>query len=590
MSKTISGIEQIKPNSLDYKTIKTALQSNNSRRYTNRLTPSTNTTVFRPGQKIEWNLPTSGFLDVKNTSLMFTGKSTGGGINTCFNNFIECIINKLEWNLGDSSSKVEFIQQYNLHASSLCKFGISQDYGNTIASVQQGLTDSLNTRLAWAQDGHRYAVNLIGSGVMNNNLKYLPLGLLAKIGGFSRALQLVITLESAEQCMINTDGGNDARSYEISEPIFQMDIIECPEYEAELMRQIMSGSMVLGIPINTSRNWSRQIPANLSNNVDFNFLEYKQFLTGVRTIFKNGVPNSTKEEFTWDFMKPDIKEYYWVVKNMTYPNERVRMSSVTGFSESINELLKYFNKMRTYDKSILYGLQTRNPENPSDVAIFRSTNPILSTNITPFNVDFTNIKGDWDNTTSDELIPNDIGSYKVSIVLDSVQSNTDIINSNASFIIEFIDAANIIISSLLVPVNILAPSGQIGLTHTLSFIADLDFNVYYSVRITQLNSNIDLTILNIEFTAFLIDNIQSELQTLDSNFLIANTFKTWFDNEDNLTMNGEFLLDGLNTINNNQLTLFLELASGNSQSLGLNVFTDFIRVLTIDNKTVQIIE
>ena len=155
--------------SLDYKSVKKSLLK--GKRRTVKLVPATNN-VFQgnSGQNIHFDLPANCFLDTSNTKLIYTlvGSTTDvDKDNLAFNEHIECVLNRVKWCLGDGTSQIEDLHQYNINSASLFKYKVSQDYANTISAIQEGFSPDLTVRNSWCINGRSYAVNLLASGVSN---------------------------------------------------------------------------------------------------------------------------------------------------------------------------------------------------------------------------------------------------------------------------------------------------------------------------------------------------------------------------------------------------------------------------------------
>lgn len=365
MSSFVNGIESVLPKSLNYKELKKSILKGT--RKTVRLFPSTNVNSFSPNgnRVIEFQIPANGgFLDMKNTTICFEAFADNGGGDTdhlAFNNFIECIINKVQWFTGDGANSVELITDYNVLATSDMYYKYSNNYYNTIGRAQQGINSDTATRVQWANailpNPQGYCINLISSGVMNCVLQYLPLSLLAQ-DGYNRSLTLQLTLEVPERCMIDSTSGTQVRGYQVQNVFMQMELIDCPKYEKELKDKIMKGESI-GIPFSTVEHFTSFITQNRQGEMTFPVLSYHGITQGFRNIFIVS-PASTGTEYTSTYIKPAGMQYYQLnVGNKFYPIQLVNIGPNSN-SVQINELLKYFNKLKDYDNGLSV---TQNPVN-----------------------------------------------------------------------------------------------------------------------------------------------------------------------------------------------------------------------------------
>ena len=432
----ISGIEQILPNSIDYKMIKKSLVKGIRR--TVRLNPANevNNFSYANNRLIRFNVPCNGFLDLENTTFQFIANGTNsnavftasidntgtmtvtaiasgtillhstisgngvvagttitalgsgtGGIGTYtvsnttvvgsvqmnstslyrFNNFIECVINRLEIFAGDGNTQIESIHNYNLNAAEKVKYMVGHDYADSIGRANQGLfyIDNPNPASAGSFNAsypyqltnqvnisQGYSVNLIGSGIFSNDIKYLPLALMSGLAGYSRSMVIEITLEQPFYCM-NTvlgSGVNDPNlNYYLTQCYMNLELIEMPELEQKLMNDVKNG-MVLAIPYQTCDLWTNQLN-NQQGEYVISFAEYKEYLQSIRTVFLPPKPDTTTDyTFSWSY--PPINNYQFKIKDTWYPTLPVQMAPNANATQLI-EVLKVFDKTKKYQQGIL---------------------------------------------------------------------------------------------------------------------------------------------------------------------------------------------------------------------------------------------
>jgi len=600
MSK-ISGIEQILVDSLDYKSVKKSLLK--GKRRTVKLVPATNN-VFQgnSGQNIHFDLPANCFLDTSNTKLIYTlvGSTTDvDKDNLAFNEHIECVLNRVKWCLGDGTSQIEDLHQYNINSASLFKYKVSQDYANTISAIQEGFSPDLTVRNSWCINGRSYAVNLLASGVMNSNIKYLPLGLLSKGGGWNRSLTLDLYLESPQHCMINSTSN---KSYIMSDVYLQLELIECPEYENNLLNKVKSGQMVVGIPYESANISNNQILAGQQGEVTFSIPNnYNQFLTGIRSIFLADSDNDI--DYTYTFKKPiGMQGYNYLIKGEYYPTQQVTIDTNIDASQ-MNELLKYFNKnVRTYDRSIVDGLEV--PDLPLSSRVLFSEGAILPI-LTPsdnLEVDLTTpfINQLWTLTTS-TFSPATTGLYNLNIsavpfFYSSTGAASDIIVN--MFIYDVTNSVQM--TGSLVTLNRLGVTSLVSTSNDENGISVNIFNQLVAGNQYSFNFEMDVLssvtarceFLQPKLTAFLINSETAEKAAPSSsyNYMIAQTFKTFYDNGDFLSSAGEFMLDGISTEDASQLTMRMTLSDSEAERTSVLHFTDYIGCITIDSNAVNVVK
>lgn len=428
----ISGIEEILPQCIDYKQIKKSLIKGTRR--TVRLNPANEVNNFSYGNNriIRFNVPCNGFLDLQNTTFNFIAQGTSslhnnganvsftascdgagvltvtavssgvlyvgmpitgagltvgtqilsfisgtGGVGTyqtnnvnvvgsiamtgppsqiAFNNFIECVINRLEIFAGDGNTQIESLHNYNLNATEKVKYMVSRNYSDSIGRSQQGLfvsatingnnlnvTSALRTQCPKATG---YGVNFIASGIFQNDIKYLPLALMSGLSGYSRSMVIEITLEQPYLCM-NSSVGSDILDYNLTQAYLNLELIEMPELEMKLMNDVRNG-MIMAIPYQTADLWTNQV--NSQGEYVISFAEYKEYLQSIRTVFLPQKVNATTS-YTHDWVRPDINNYQYKIKDTWYPTLPVQMAlSATANQNATQyvELLKVFGMTKDY--------------------------------------------------------------------------------------------------------------------------------------------------------------------------------------------------------------------------------------------------
>ena len=355
MSKFVSGIESVLPKSLDYKQMKKSIQRGT--RKTVKLFPSSSVSSwsYNGNRVIKFDLPAQGgFLDLKNTVLCFEAfRGSGTTANQiAFNNNIESIINKLEIKTGDGIGSVEVLTDYNLNTVSNSFYKNSHNYQTSIGYYQQGLSTDWAIRNTWCDqivpNPKGYCINLSGSGVMNSTLQYLPLSLLS-MGGYSRSLVIEITLENPTNCMVTQTNNANVKNYEVQNAFMQLELIDCPDFEKELTKKVMSGNMVIGIPYVSQDHWVNTLTANRQGEITFQMNSYNELAQGFRTIFKRG-GQGTQIDFTNEYIRPTGIQYYQInVGNKFYPTQKVDINGNNSNAIQLNELLKYYNKVKKTD-------------------------------------------------------------------------------------------------------------------------------------------------------------------------------------------------------------------------------------------------
>lgn len=367
----ISGIEAILPQSIDYKNIKKSIMKGVRR--TVRLNPANevNNFSYDNNRIIRFNIPCNGFLDLQNTTFQFIAQPTSGsfrnalnGQGVAFNNFIECIVNRLEIFAGDGNTQIESLHNYNLNATEKMKYMMSNNYFSTIGAINQGIGSiQLRRQLAsnpavppnnGSYNSQGYAINFIASGIFQNDIKYLPLQLMSGLAGYSRSMVMEITLEQPFFCMSSSDG--TPINYSITEAYMNLELIEMPEVEMKLMNDVKNGQ-IMAIPYQTADLWTNQVTQQ--GEYVISFAEYKEYLQSIRTVF---LPqkNDQLSEFTSNWTRPDINNYQYKIKDTWYPTLPVQLalknidstnsSIATVHSDATQfiELLKVFNKTKKY--------------------------------------------------------------------------------------------------------------------------------------------------------------------------------------------------------------------------------------------------
>lgn len=361
----ISGIEEILPNSIDYKMIKKSITRGVRR--TVRLNPANEVNSFNYSNNriIRFNLPCNGFLDLENTTGQFIAQPTQGPLRNvgstqgvAFNNFIECIFNRIEIFAGDGNTQIESLHNYNLNATEKMKYMMGNDYAQTVGVVNQGIgslqvrRQLASTTTAFNKQG--YAVNFIASGIFQNDIKYLPLALMSGLAGYSRSMVMEITLEQPFYCMNSSD--DNPIDYNVSEFYLNLELIEMPEFEMKLMNDVKNG-MIMAIPYSTADLWTNQV----ANQGEFvvSFAEYKEYLQSIRTVFLPPKGTQQQTEFTSEWARPDINNYQFKIKDTWYPTLPVQMAldnisnpTIHSNATQFIELLKVFDLTKKYQNGV----------------------------------------------------------------------------------------------------------------------------------------------------------------------------------------------------------------------------------------------
>lgn len=103
-------------------------------------------------------------------------------------------------------------------------------------------------------------------------------------------------------------------------------------------------------------------------------------------------------------------------------------------------------------------------------------------------------------------------------------------------------------------------------------------NLLYGIRREVAETNIPTT------------NPATNNLSLDNNFVLCTTFKTFYDSEKYLTDNHEYFLDGIDTTQTNQIVLKFNLDTAPSVAFNLFHFIDYVGVLAISKDGVQILK
>jgi hypothetical protein len=363
MTTTVDGaIESKLMDAFDYRSmIKSSKKAN---RKTIRIYPDNQTQVYNGtlGNKIKFNFPARGFADMRNTMLNMTLRSTTiDQTGVAFDNWIESVINKVIITLGDGSSVVEELQQYNLNTVTKYKNEMSLNYAGSLASDLLGF-GTLAQRQTWAQsaNGIQYSVPLKGSGLWSGNLKYLPMGIMS-MAGFNKSLVVEIQLEQPSNCMVKDVANVETLAYQMSNVYIQMELIECPEYEEELMNAVKNGKTV-AIPYVTSNYWNNSIQANQTGDMTFSILQYNQFVHDIRSVFTGS--NAVNEDYTNLWVRPaNIQQYQYQINSKYYPAQPVELTLVSNANADL-EKYKVFNKLKEYyNGSILSQSSTNSEQN-----------------------------------------------------------------------------------------------------------------------------------------------------------------------------------------------------------------------------------
>ena len=274
---------------------------------------------------------------------------SGNSAQIAFNNHISCVVNRLEIFAGDGNTQIESLHNYNTNAASKVKYTYSDNYTTSIANVMEGyFTDatSLAERQLLCQQLQGYALNFIASGIFQNDIKFLPLALMSGLAGYSRSMVLEITLENPFLCMTSTALG-DVLNYSLSQAYMNLELVEMPELEMKLMNDVKNG-MVLAIPYQTTDLWTNQV--NQSGEFVVSWAEYKEYLQSIRTLFKPPKLNNSTD-FTYDWVRPDVNNYQYKIKDTWYPTLPIQMTFQIGQNSNATqytELMKVFNMMKDY--------------------------------------------------------------------------------------------------------------------------------------------------------------------------------------------------------------------------------------------------
>lgn len=610
---SVQGIESILPASLNYKQMKKSLIKGD--RKTVKLFPATNTNTFayNGNRVIQFNLPSGNFLDVKNTRLCFEANATGtNAAKLAFNNHIESVFNKVEVLTGDSQSSVELLQDYNINAISDFMYNTTLNYGASIANVQEGFSNDIALRKQWASQTKGYAVRLMGSGVFNCALQYLPLKALANNGGMDRSLVLLLTLENPQNCMINTEINTETdKDYVIKNMFLQLELIDCPSYEAELSNKI-AGGMVIGIPYKSSEHWVNTLQQGQTGDITFQMNSYFQLAEGFKTIFKNGNPTGANNiDFTNTFYKPNGMKYYQVqVGNKWFPTQLADISDNSN-AVQMNETLKYYNKGKDVMDGILNSssldssssvsyLSLRFPSvlAPSNV-VFTYPAGAIPTTATQLSMGISNNQGWSLANLNKNFRPSKKGYYRLSLDVKSVETNT---GANASTNLQF--STTLINSNTLTSLGNLTHSSILNASlaggdidqenFTLEDIVYLDgsfdvqLNVAYVSGIVGAGNTFTLAFTECTLTAELVDNLSENW--ISNSYVIAQTFKTWYDNESYMRDQLEYFLDGMDTTTTNQIVFRFAKSNPDQTPLNLYQYLNYVGSLVITNKGVSIVK
>jgi len=606
MSKTVQGIESILPSSLNYKQMKKSLLKGD--RKTVKLFPATNTNQFsyNGNRVIQFNLPSGNFLDLKNTRLCFEAYGVGN-TNLAFNNHIESIFNKVEIFTGDSQSSVELLQDYNVNAISNYMYDTTLNYGNTIANTQEGWSFDLNLRNQWCQqstpNAHGYAVRLMGSGVFNCTLQYLPLKALANNGGFDRSLVIQLTLEAPQNCMIDVTNTYPAIfDYVVQNLFLQMELIDCPSYEMELTKKIQDG-MVLGIPYCSHDHWVNTLQAGQQGDLTFQMNSYYQMTTGFKTLFKNSnAPTTTNVDYTNTYYRPLGLSYYQVqVGNKVFPTQRADIFGVNSNAIQYNELLKYFNKGKDVMNGVLVSEQTSDVVSSSLLSVIQPTTNIFSVGYPatlPINAAITfpapNSSIGW-KATAGTFTPFTSGYYQLNLVVQVIESTVGANSTGVQF------TTSILNNGVIIP-NLTYTSNIGTIVVGVSFETDFLLNniVYLNagdvltfranlIGYTGLTgSTYTLTFRSTDFSANLVSTNTSPWAS--NTYLIGTTFKTWYDCESYMRDQLEYFLDGMDMSATNQIVFKFGKNQADSGALNLFHWVDYIGALVIDKNGVSIVK
>lgn len=613
MPKFVSGIEEILPKSLNYKELKKSLIK--GQRKTVKLFPSSdvNSFSYNGNRIIQFNIPAKGFWDTKNTVICFeafaqspNGSSTS---NLAFNNHIESVINKIQWKTGDGISSVENLTDYNVNLMSKFKYETSPNYGNSIAQIQEGYSDDVKLRNTWCNQGlpnpKGYTINLKGSGVMNSTLQYLPLSLLA-MGGYSRALTLEITLEMPERCMIDIESSGQMKGYVLQNVFMQLEMIESTEYEKLLIQKVMNGELVIAIPYQTQDHWVNTIQPAQQGEITFQMNSYNEVVQGFRTVFINGA--SENVDFTNTFYRPlGIKNYQINIGNQYYPVQQVDLNGINSNAIQYNELLKYFNKLKDGKDGVLYStlssilsIRSISPVVGNDITSLTYSNQVLPIAIDiPMTITTTNL-GSWDIDNTDTLFtPSISGFYNINAVINYFEYSTDTDTTDVQVFFGVVEGTNIVnnlrkyMTTKTVPVVLAADTDMktITLSDTVYLTAGLYYSLESEIQTATLGnpgvSTYNLAISQASMSFTLVDTI---ISPYPNNFLIAQTFKTWYDSTEYMEGQNEFFIDGIDMTTTNQLVFKMNKNLPDNNQLSVFHYIDFIASIIISKDGVQLIK
>jgi hypothetical protein len=605
MSKNVQGIENILPASLNYKQMKKSMLKGD--RKTVKLFPATNTNTFSYTQNrvIEFNLPPMDFLDTKNTRTCFEAYGVGNE-NLAFNNHIESIINKVEILTGDGQSSIELLHDYNLNAVSNFMYKTTLNYANSIASVQEGWSTDVSLRNRWCQMSNPnpkgYAIRLMGSGLFNSALQYLPLRLLANNGGFSRSLILRITLEAPSACMIDIlNTSYPSLDYVVQNMFMQLELISCPEYEAELTKKVMGGQIV-GIPYTSSEHWVNTLSPQQTGDLTFQMNSYYQLAQGFKTIFKNGVVGGNNSvDFTNTYYRPlGIKNYQVKVGNKYFPTQLADINGNYSNAVQYNELLKYFNKGNDVMNGTLFSDMSLNNETSylsaynTDTTIYSATGTLNGDGDIPLSVNYN--QNFLQTNDFAGFQPVQAGYYRISLY---VQSSEVVAGSSASNVTWKVSVNNKDTGAILNDMSftklypiIVSSSPPIYNTFTITDVVYLDGTYPISVFYDFLSGNAgSLYTLTFSICTLSVEFVSNESsQWISDSYLIGTTFKTWYDNEEYMKDQLEYFLDGMDTTSTNQIVFRFGKNIPDPTPLNLYHYLDYVGALVIDKSGISIVK
>jgi hypothetical protein len=237
-----------------------------------------------------------------------------------------------------------------------------------------------------------------------------------------------------------------------------------------------------------------------------------------------------------------------------------------------------------------------------DIASLTYSNQVLPISISiPLDLTVKNI-GNWEiDNTFTTFTPTISGFYSVNAVMNYFEYSTDTATDTTQILFQVINASTLAELQPLYKymtmnvVDVHLPTNTDMKTITLAGTVYLEQGTPYSLEMKIIDailgnpgvSTYNLAMSQASLTFTLVDTVFSPYP---NNFLIAQTFKTWYDSTEYMEGQNEFFIDGIDMSQINQLVFKMNKNLPDSNQLSVFHYIDFIASIIISKDGVQLIK